>query len=81
MAKLQLHSELRGGDWLLRAYHPSGVNQRSEWTICVYRGNDLVRQVKLPMERSTKFGPDGADVAQLNEALAEMMKDLVATES
>jgi hypothetical protein len=78
MGKLKFYSELRDGPWLLRAYFPSNTKQRQEWTVYVHHGDDLVRQVKLPMERSAKFGPDGADVAELNVAVASLMKDLIA---
>lgn len=77
MGKLAFWSELRNGEWLLKSYYPTSVNQPQEWTIYVYCGEDVVRQAKVPMDYAPRFGPDGADIALLNESLAAMLKELV----
>jgi hypothetical protein len=79
MAKLSFWSELREGEWLLKAYCPRSTNQPVEWTVYVYQDDKLVRQVKLPIDSSIRFGPDAGEVAQLNEALATLLKELVAS--
>lgn len=58
------------------AYGPEGPTEPQEWYIKAVRGEEVLREIRIPLEFRPIFGYDISDVQNLNEATEKLIKEL-----
>ena len=60
----------------ITAFMPSGDHEPREWYVTFENEGLAAKELRIPMLYAPIFGPDVADVAELEEKVDAMLKDL-----